>query len=153
MLNGATRTLGTLVVALLLVSGCANELASPMSPSCIATEPPKETGEFATHAQLAKVYPRKSQLGANYTGCQTIWLQKGNHVSIARLHLKSGTVIAMELPGQVCRYAAAKSLPGNSAECPGTAPEVFPSEPAGCISSGQNKGHSGAECVDDYESP
>ena len=153
MFNGATRVNGALVVALLLVSGCTNELASSAPLSCIATEPPRESGEFAAHAQLARVYPRKSQLGANYTGCQTIWLQEGNHVSIARLHLKSGTVIAMELPGQMCRYTAGRSLPGNSSECASTAPEVFPSEPAGCISSGQNKSHSGAECIDDFESP
>lgn len=124
-------------------------------PTCHIDSPPADAGEGADHAQLFKVYPRKSALGAQFNGCQNFWLYaRGTDglshapVDFARFYFVQGKVVAARIGGVICRYSKAGTpAADNGAACSGAAPEAMPSQPAGCMTA--SRAQSGESCVDD----
>jgi hypothetical protein len=61
--------------ALALMSGsalCATD--EPQGLNCSVIKPPARAGETYFMGILANVFPRKSEMSASYTGCQTVWI-------------------------------------------------------------------------------
>lgn len=51
---------------------CSNEV--PQGLNCSIIDPPALAGETYFMGMLAQVFPRKSEISANYSGCQTLWI-------------------------------------------------------------------------------
>lgn len=149
---GTSRHFLPLLFALIATNCAATELNS--HPTCKLLAPPPEAGENSVHAQLLKVYPRRSSLGKKFSGCQTIWLDPPGEAgaqdypkSLIRLHFQSGTLVAAQMEGKLCRYTAnGKAVGSNSSICPPEAPEAFLSEPPGCISDPKKRAMPNESC-------
>ena len=121
-----------LMVLALSVSGCASEQAILGSASCSIASPPIEAGVNAGHGALIRVHPRRSNISADFTGCQTIWMQSARETSKMQIVFRSGRPIAMVAAGLQCRYIDGKLSSGGESECPRSL-AAFPSEPADCL--------------------
>lgn len=85
------RTL--LMSALLLLCGCAfgDERDRPVGQNCDLATPPKSAGEEGHHGVLLLVFPRAREIGSDYHGCQVVWIQRKNEVTLAWIVvIKSG---------------------------------------------------------------
>jgi len=138
-----------------IASACsAMEPSLSSHPTCQLASPPIEAGENAVHAQLLKVYPRKSTMGQQFTGCQTIWLYgpgesgaQNAPTDLMLLHFRNGHVVSARIEGRLCQYSeSGKAEKSNSSACPNEAPEAFLSEPAGCISDPQQRANPSGKC-------
>jgi hypothetical protein len=62
---------------------CSDAWADTPIPStaqyCDLAVPPPESGESENHGDLMKVFPRRSSAGADFTGCQSMWIFYGDH--------------------------------------------------------------------------
>jgi hypothetical protein len=137
------------------LSACAANPFPGADPTCHIDSPPPDAGEIVDHAQLVKVYPRKATLGAQFNGCQNLWLYaRGKDgasqppVDSMRLYFEHGKVTAARIGGAMCRYAATGSPAAeNGSVCPLVTLEAIPSQPAGCITGPRSR--SGESCDDD----
>ncbi|NTV11628.1 MAG: hypothetical protein HGA47_12780 [Zoogloea sp.] len=129
------------LLAFLLVAACAQGAGVNADSTCKVLSPPREAGEGRVHAQLFKVFPRKSAIGGNFNGCQNIWLYPPGEAGarsapsdVMRFYFREGKVVAAQIEGQLCEYEA-DSTPSklHGAKCPRLAPEAIPSQPAGCV--------------------
>ena len=139
------RAFISLVLATLGLQACAADPALNADPTCHIDAPLIDAGEGSVHAQMFKVYPRKSAIGAQFNGCQTLWLYaRGSDglnrapVDFLRFYFANERVVAARIDGAMCRYSDA-GIPeaSNGAACPHTVPDAVPSQPAGCISASQ----------------
>jgi hypothetical protein len=65
------------ILLLLPILAVASDPIPKSAPNCDIELPPDGAGEDAVHTALVKVFPRKSTVVSDYSGCQTAWLQKG----------------------------------------------------------------------------
>jgi hypothetical protein len=104
------RTL--LMSALLLLCGGAfgDERDRPVGQNCDLATPPSSAGEETHHGVLLLVFPRAREIGAHYEGCQVVWIQRKEAVTLAWIVVIQG--------GQAVRVwsedAEMKAMLGNS---------------------------------------
>ena len=135
--------LGSLAVlaVLLPVHLCTAATRLPESAAtCQVDMPPPTAGEGASHRQLFKVHPRKSEVGASFTGCQTMWVFKPGELEVLgapessmRIYFRSSHPIAVQIDKLLCLYPKGLASPKNPDSCPKTVVEPMPSQPAGCL--------------------
>ena len=89
-----------LVAVALGLPACATDPVLTADPTCRIDSPPADAGEGGDHAQLFRVFPRKSAMGAQFNGCQNFWLyargSDGWHrapVDFARFYFVHGRVV------------------------------------------------------------
>ena len=134
------RAFTAVLFGVLGLIGCAARPLMNAEPTCHIDSPPPDAGEGADHAQLFKVYPRKSALNAQFNGCQSFWLYaRGIHgerqppVDFIRIYFDHGKVAAARIGGATCRYDRTGSAAADDdATCPRVM-EAMPSQPAGCL--------------------
>jgi hypothetical protein len=130
-LIGATALLITIAAAR------AQEAIPTTEPSCNLISPPARSGEVFMHAGIFKVFPRKSDMGGDYTGCQTLWLVSFDEsLKVASGYLERGVLVLFRIEekgGIICRYES-KTLVTKSADCAEFEDTGFPfsSFAAGC---------------------
>ena len=118
MLTGAAALLMTIAVAR------TQETIPTAGPNCDQALPPTRSGLLvAMHAGLLKVYPRKSDMPRDYTGCQTVWsLQfddRGERFTYQRdalFYFERGVLVLIDTNhGVTCRYESPSAT--TPAEC------------------------------------
>ena len=94
------------------------------APNCQVASPPTASGENANHGVLIKVFPRKSQVSNEYSGCQTMWIQKGNGwEKFSVMYFVTGQLQAWwyaddEAPnGLLCLFSNGKLFAGAPKDC------------------------------------
>jgi hypothetical protein len=135
-----------LVAFLALMFGVSTSYADDLIPkdarNCDVLQPPKESGDSVLNGRLMKVFPRRKHMAANYTGCQTIWLDIQRMHKLERIlvlyfendeikvqqHMEAGRSFS-------CRYHADSLLPNSCPECSKKAIGSLSSSPAGCAKS------------------
>lgn len=142
-----------LLLLAVLASSCASDFDHQGETSCAIQIPPINAGELGVHGKLMKVYPRISSMPANFSGCQTLWIDSPRGWEISRLLVRRGRVVRMFDATLDCKYAGGKLHSSSGGECPSSEPEVLPSEPAGCISQHIGGSKPREACIDDYPSP
>lgn len=111
---------GIFVLGLVLFAWGLPALASAQE-NCQLTIPPRQAASTANHGFFYFVYPRA--VDAAYSGCQTMWDEKGNQVIV--LMFEQGSVIKFESPDHSsasgkhsCRYEHGKLASNQSKDCP-----------------------------------
>lgn len=88
--------------------------------TCTLTTPPRTAAVNADHGAYLFVFPRR--LGADYTGCQTMWDEKGTPLMLLRFE-RGALVSYQEFAKQkskaalTCRYSAS-TLKTRNRKCP-----------------------------------
>jgi len=115
--------------------------------NCNLTNPPKESGEWALHGFPMKIYPRRSTMGKNYHGCQTLWIENDNKVIMMLVYyFKDGKLQlskerAKDDPSKniICQYIDNKLITKNQ-DCRDVEQRISrglgppkASKPAGCL--------------------
>lgn len=120
----------------------ANILIPEDASNCNIIQPPKASGDSVLNGRLMKVFPRRKQMGENYTGCQTLWLDIQRRHELERimvLYFKNGEIKIqqhMEAGRSFsCRYYAGSLLPNSKIECSKKSLDSLSSYPAGCTKS------------------
>jgi hypothetical protein len=117
---------------------------TPAGKNCSLSAPPAKAGESVLHGVTLRVYPRKLNMGANYSGCQTAYLprDKGRWQVMSLVQIKAGQPVALWSPNEskrlakVCQYKDGKAVPGGAkdlASCPPADVLVMRSLNAGCV--------------------
>ena len=118
-LTGAVALLMTIAVAR------AQETIPAAAPNCDQSSPPARSGlVLVGHSGRFKVFPRKSDMPRDYTGCQTIWALKFDDRSETYTYRRDvlfyfdrGVLVLVrnEPTGLTCRYESPSAT--TSAEC------------------------------------
>jgi hypothetical protein len=132
------------VIAILILMHCTLSLAAeagrPAGVNCALASPPDAAGEESDHGFTLRIYPRARDIGASYTGCQTMWApDKGKWFVVSIIEIEEGDPKRIWSPDdptgghQACRYKNGKVIAGNADECP--APEflIAKSLAPGCV--------------------
>jgi len=117
----------------------AGELIPKSAGNCNILQPPKAAGDSVLNGRLMKIFPRRKDMSANYTGCQTLWLD------IQRMHKLEKILVLYFENGEIkvqqhteagktfsCRYYAGSLLPNSKIECSEKSIGALSSQPAGC---------------------
>ena len=124
-------TTGPAALLLLLTATVvrAQDAIPATGQNCNITSPPTESGvAVAMHAGIFKVFPRKSDMPRDYTGCQTIWSVQFDNLGrqqeitfqrALRFYFRGGALILAhdEQRGLTCRYQDGTSA-AQLANCP-----------------------------------
>ena|ERR1035437_1171479 len=76
-LKSMARSFFLSCIFLFPIFAVASDPMPKSAPNCSIELPPDGAGEDAAHTTLVRVFPRKSAVGSDYSGCQTAWIQKG----------------------------------------------------------------------------
>jgi len=107
----------------------------PNAPNCQLASPPATAGESQVHGILVKIYPRKLDMGPNYTGCQNSWIDReGTWELFSALYFEAGEFRAWRMlsddkpPKHIyCRYKNFTLEPDSPKECYVPAKQSIPS--------------------------
>ena len=148
-LNHMARSLFLYCLLLLPILAVASDPIPKSALNCGLELPPEGAGEDAVHTALVKVFPRKSTVGSDYSGCQTAWLQKGESwEKFSVMLFKNGQLQTWMSSNDgtsplalVCRFSDGKLEARQPAKCyvpmAGLKPTFAPGCMAGMIRSGK----------------
>jgi len=106
------------MVLLLLLVGWFSPSESHAQDNCALEGPPKDAAVSENHGLFLFVFP--TMIGPSYTGCQTIWDERGNAQTI-RTYSK-GMLVKFEMhvgsEGMVCLYDNGQPAQSNIEMCP-----------------------------------
>jgi len=140
-LKHAEKALLVLFLALMFCSLSlqADDLIPKGAGNCNVLQPPKAAGDSVLNGRLMKIFPRRKDMAANYTGCQTLWLD------IQRMHKLEKILVLYFENGEIkvqqhteagrtfsCRYYMGSLLPNSKIECSKKSIGALSSWPAGC---------------------
>jgi len=128
----------------LLLAACATTLDPfpAAAPHCNVLDPPGNAGEAELNGVLAKVHPRRADVPADYSGCQTVWLQDGGRwkkMSVSyfeqrQLRAQMIPAGAPMKPDLVCHWRKGRLVRGQPEECDeDAAVDLVPSLAPGCM--------------------
>jgi hypothetical protein len=136
------RSVAVCILWLIFLSACSSMKNGKASDTnCAIDEPPAGAGEDAAHKTLLKIFPRNSDMGAAYSGCQTVWVRDGNSWAVLMIGVfENGEVTQMKFPSEPgnaveqCVKRSGALVKGNTNVC--HAMDAFPysSAPPGCLS-------------------
>jgi hypothetical protein len=128
----------TLAALALAAAGPALAAAPPFKgANCQLATPPEGAGEGLAQGLTVKVYPRRPQIDAKYTGCQTSWVLQRNHWTVMGVSsFQKGNAVAFWVPppeGVLCTYKNGESVGGKPGACPSHQSLAVPSMAPGCV--------------------
>lgn len=93
--------------------------------NCQVSTPPDTSGETLVHGLLLKVFPRKSAVPLDYSGCQTTWLrdEQGKWLRVYVMRFSKGKLDTWwsarddEPSGRLCRFTNGTLNPKQPEEC------------------------------------
>jgi hypothetical protein len=135
--------IGSAALLMTIAGAPAQETIPTTGLNCSIASPPSESGlAVAGHAGFFKVFPRKSNMPRDYTGCQIVWsvesddLRGGQEVTYKRaaiFYFQRGLLALAhdEQAGLTCRYQGGKpTVQDGSCD---TRDIPISSAPAGCL--------------------
>jgi len=142
------------LVSLIAVSGCsAVNTISPVGVNCALTSPPDASGVDGDHGTVMRIFPRKSDIGDSYSGCQTVWVSdNGQWLPFMVGIFEGGKLTRMRIPWrpgdplEQCLKSSGVLVRGDKNIC-SEIDYLFPysSAPPSCLATSA----SGAYCIYD----
>lgn len=124
------------------VTAFAESPTKPEGKNCGLSDPPDTAGEESAHGMELRIFPRRSDIRLEYTGCQVLWLQIGSQSSKAVVtEVVKGVPVRWWMPKPpgnaeltACNYKDGKGTVGNSDTCPSelNKDSLIHSLPPGC---------------------
>lgn len=135
------RSLIVLMIAFLQYTGVfAADNDQPKGAYCGLPVPPADAGEELNHDVQMRIYPRARDMRISYSGCQTMWVAKGNQwITKSVVAIERGQPVRIWSPDpadaklMVCRYLNGRIVRGDVASCPNAQLLVMESLAPGCI--------------------
>ncbi len=131
---GLTMRAFSLIVTLLGILATQYAIAVEVRPdglNCSMENPPLESGEEAMRGNKFLIYPRAKNIGATYSGCQSMWGLRGSKWIVMDLVvIEQGQVVRLwndlnpKDPAQSCRYKNGMVVSAQPDYCP--APDFLP---------------------------
>jgi hypothetical protein len=126
------------VITLAFLASGAPGLAQDLTgANCQLGTPPGSAGESQSHGALMKVHPRAKDIGPEYSGCQSTWVEGEKGWSlVARTEIAGGDpvrVVVVDGSYAACRYRGGKLIAGTEAECADPRFLLVRSFPPGCV--------------------
>jgi hypothetical protein len=114
------------VIAILaILSGCAVQQPAAVAANCDIAAPPPQSGEAPVQGYVAKVFPRRKDFPAQYTGCQTLWAPpEEDHRRLAVIYFENGRPAkfwSFDDDGKrsaPCEYRDGNLVTGSAKDCP-----------------------------------
>ena len=113
--------------------------AAPADGCGLATPPPG-AGIDRHMGVLLKIHPRNPDIGPDYAGCQTLWMQGSDGwQTVMVVHYAAGHVVRVESPARPgdpiehCRLDGERVLAGDAELCARLDDMRFESLPARCL--------------------
>jgi len=135
--------------ALFALSALSGARAAPADGCALAT-PPSDAGIDRHMGVLLKIHPRNPDIGPDYAGCQTLWMQGSDGwQTVMVVHYAAGHVARVDSPARPgdpierCRLDGERVLAGDPELCARLDDMRFESLPARCL---DETGASGAQC-------
>jgi len=92
---------------------------------CNLAVPPEDAGENQAHGVILYIYPRNSQLGSSFSGCQTRWFYDDDHFrKLDTVRYQDGKQVAydkLRIDGELsyrCQYIDQLAAADNDGRCP-----------------------------------
>jgi hypothetical protein len=131
-----TRARCWLAATLLAAAWAAS--ASPFKGAhCQLATPPANAGEGLAQGLTVKVYPRRSQIDAKFTGCQTSWVEQRGHWMVMGVSaFERGEAVGFWTPPPdtvTCKYKDGQPVGAKPGTCPAHASLAVPSMAPGCV--------------------
>lgn len=133
----------SLWISILFVGFTTASVKTFANDNCNLNLPPIDSGEDGERGVLLNIYPRKSMMPKNYSGCQTVWMLQNDGVweKIMIGEFKNGQILRVKLPSSVegpiqhCLFKDDKLISGDEKICEQLNTR-FPmsSMPIGCLS-------------------
>jgi hypothetical protein len=128
--------------------------APATAPNCALAAPPAQAGVDRHLGVLLKVYPRNPDIGADYTGCQTLWAQAiDGWETITVVHYLGGRVVRVQNPSvagdpvEQCLVRNGVVVRGDPALCAQLDDMRVESLPADCLDTDAGGAGPEAHCV------
>jgi hypothetical protein len=127
---------------LLILSALSAQSAARAAPdaNCGLDVPPPAAGVDRHMGVLLKIHPRNPDIGPDYAGCQTLWMQGSDGWQTVRVvHYAAGHVVRVESPARPgdpierCRLDGERVLEGDAELCARLDDMRFESLPARCL--------------------
>lgn len=141
-------------ILLLPILALASDPIPKSAPNCDIEVPPDGAGEDAVHTVLVKVFPRKSAVSSDYSGCQTAWFQKGETWErFSVMFFQKGQLLTWLSSddgsgplGLVCRFSNGKLAAKQPAKCYVPIAGLQPTFAPGCMAEMIKSGSIKKEC-------
>ena len=92
---------------------------------CELEQPPEQAGENQAHGVILYIYPRNSQMGSSFSGCQARWFYDNDHFrKLDIVSYQDGKQVAydkLRIDGKLsyrCRYKDQLPAADNDGRCP-----------------------------------
>ena len=119
------RSLFIAALATLALASYGAEDNRPIGPNCALEAPPAEAGEDSNHGRRIRVFPRAKDIGADYSGCQAVFMEDhGKWVVWYLVEIASGYPLRVWSefgsgdPIFSCRYSKGNLVRGDPDSCP-----------------------------------
>ena len=127
------------LLVLLSLSALSAAQAAP-DANCGLDVPPSDAGIDRHMGVLLKIHPRNPEIGPDYAGCQTLWMQGSDgSQTVMVVHYAAGHVVRVESPARPgdpierCRLDGERVLAGDAELCARLDDMRFESLPARCL--------------------
>jgi hypothetical protein len=147
------RRMAALIFAFALVSPVLAQEFS--SENCDVSDPPTNSGEIfyvvGKVSVAGRVYPRLSQIPANYTGCQVLWASiNGGRVTRSVTLFEAGRVVSVRpLPDGIPLCQANEKVADTG--CTSRKTTVQVSYPPGCAARVVESKSMPRDCIDAFQ--
>jgi hypothetical protein len=125
----------------------------PEGANCQLKFPPATAGESSNHGVTLKIFPRRKDVTASYTGCQILWApHEGEWKEVSVTAIESGYAVRLwsaHLPDQEayrCRYLEATLVRGEPRVCPDPQALIVRSMAPGCAAKIREQGAAADGC-------
>lgn len=131
--NSRSRvTIAVFIAAFFLSSSSISAEERKTKPdNCNLESPPEMAGDDSYEGTLIKIFPRKSDMGESYSGCQTMWAKENGRWQAAMVGIfEDGEVVRMKLPlerndrTKNCLRKSRELIRGENENC--SAMDAFP---------------------------
>lgn len=122
----------------LALAGSALAASPPFKgANCKVGTPPANAGEGIAQGLTVKIYPRRAQMDAKYTGCQASWVeQRGKWTVMGVSAFEHGEAVGFWVPppeGVLCKYKEGAAVGAKPGTCPAHQSLAVPSMAPGCV--------------------
>ena len=125
----------------------------PEGVNCQLKSPPAGAGESPHHGITLKVFPRRKDIAASYTGCQILWAPyEGEWKEVSVTAIEDGYAVRLwsgHSPDQEpfrCRYIGGMMVRGDLLRCPDPESLIVRSMAPGCAEKIREQGKAADGC-------
>lgn len=140
-------------------AGLAESQLRPEGANCQLKSPPAAAGESSNHGVTLKVFPRRKDITASYTGCQILWARyEGEWKEVSVTAIEGGYAVRLWSGHSLdqepfrnqepfrCRYLEGTVIRGDPRLCPDPQSLIVRSMAQGCVEKIREQGKAADGC-------